>query len=98
MLSHLAMKLYYVKMDTEQMEGEDRELGRSMEELKGQMIRLKVESMDLGAEREELGERAGMVANTALLGDYKTTEGEVDRAVGDNQKLSRQIRHFYDFS
>ena len=66
MLSHLAMKLYYVKMDTEQMEGEDRELGRSMEELKGQMIRLKVESMDLGAEREELGERAGMVANTAL--------------------------------
>ena len=96
MLSHLAMKLYYVKMDTEQMEGEDRELGRSMEDLKGQMIRLKVESMDLGAEREELGERAGMVANTALLGDYKTTEGEIGRTEEANEKMFSQIKYFYD--
>ena len=69
-----------------------------MAELKAELISLKVESLELGAERAELGERAGMVANTALLGDYKITEGEGDRAVGDNMKLSRQIRHFYDFS
>ena len=69
-----------------------------MAELKAELISLKVESLELGAERAELGERVGMVANTALLGDYKITEGEVDRAVGDNMKLSSQIRHFYDFS
>ena len=42
-----------------------------MAELKAELISLKVESLELGAERAELGERAGMVANTALLGDYK---------------------------
>ena len=96
MLSHLAMKLFYVKMDTEQMEGEDRELGRSMEELKSRMIRLKVENMALGEEREELGERAGMVANTALLGDFRTTQGEIGRTAEVNNKMHTQIKYFYD--
>ena len=96
MLSHLAMKLFYVKMDTEQMEGEDRELGRSMEELKSRMISLKVENMALGAEREELGERAGMVANTALLGDFRNTLGEIGRSEEVNSKMHSQIKYFYD--
>lgn len=96
MLSHLAMKLFYVKMDTEQMEGEDKELGRSMEELKSRMIRLKVENMALGAEREELGERAGMVANTALLGDFRTTQGEIRRTEEVNNKMNSQMEYFYD--
>ena len=96
MLSHLAMKLFYVKMDTEQMEGEDRELGRSMEELKSRMIGLKVENMALAAEREQLGERAGMVANTALLGDFRSTQGEIGRMELVNNKMLSQIKYFYD--
>ena len=72
------------------------DLGQSMEVLKSRMIILKVENMALGAEREELGERAGMVANTALLGDFRNTLGEIGRSEEVNSKMHSQIKYFYD--
>ena len=42
------------------------------------------------------GEWAGMVANTVLLRDYKTTEGEIGRTEEANEKMFSQIKYFYD--
>ena len=74
------------------------DLGQSMEVLKSRMIILKVENMSLGAEREELGERAGMVANTAaaLLGDFRKTLGEIGQSEEVNSNWHSQIKYFDD--
>jgi len=96
MLSHLAMKLYYVRMDTEQLDAEDTHLNTRMEDLKMEIIKLKRENMDLQEEKETLGEKAGMIANTELLGDFKLTEVECDKKNEDNIKLLSKIKHFYD--
>jgi len=96
MLSHLAMKLYYVRMDTEQLDAEDTHLNTRMEDLKMEIIKLKRENMELQEEKETLGEKAGMIANTELLGDFKLTEVECDKKNEDNIKLLSKIKHFYD--
>ena len=95
MLSHLAMKLYYVKMDTEQLGTEDQQLTRSLDGLKEEIITLKNEKMQLLAEKEELAERAGMVANTVLLGDFKDTMEEFEKKTNKNEKLKTKLKTFY---
>ena len=52
--------------------------------------------MELQEEKETLGEKAGMIANTELLGDFKLTEVECDKKNEDNIKLLSKIKHFYD--
>ena len=47
MLSHLAMKLFYVKMDTEHLEVEDKDLNGKIEQMKSDIIKLKIENMEL---------------------------------------------------
>ena len=79
MLSHLAMKLYYVKMDTEQLGIEDQQLTDKLDNLKSEIIALKSEKIQLMAKKEELSERAGMITNTVLLGDFKNTKEEVEK-------------------
>ena len=67
-----------------------------MEDLKMEIIKLKRENMELQEEKETLGEKAGMIANTELLGDFKLTEVECDKKNEDNIKLLSKIKHFYD--
>ena len=95
MLSHLAMKLYYVKMDTEQLGAEDQQLTEKLDNLKSEIIALKSEKMQLMAEKEELSERAGMIANTVLLGDFKDTMEEVEKKISSNEKLDTKLKNFY---
>ena len=95
MLSHLAMKLYYVKMDTEQLGAEDQQLTEKLDNLKSEIIALKSEKIQLMAEKEELSERAGMIANTVLLGDFKDTMEEFEKKISSNEKLDTKLRNFY---
>ena len=67
-----------------------------MEDLKMEIIKLKRENMELQEEKETLGEKAGMIASTELLGDFKLTEVECDKKNEDNIKLLSKIKHFYD--
>ena len=92
MLSHLAMKLYYVKMDTEHLGTEDRQLTDKLDNLKSEIIALKSEKMQLVADKEELSERAGMIANTVLLGDFKDTMEEVEKKISSNGKLDTKLK------
>jgi chromosome segregation ATPase len=95
MLSHLAMKLYYVKMDTEQLGTEDQHLTDKLDNLKSEIIALKSEKMQLMADKEELSERAGMIANTVLLGDFKDTTEEFEKKINSNAKLDTKLKNFY---
>ena len=95
MLSHLAMKLYYVKMDTDQLGTEDQRLTEKLDNLKSEIIALKSEKMQLMADKEELSERAGMIANTVLLGDFKDTKEEIEKKISSNEKLDTKLKNFY---
>ena len=95
MLSHLAMKLYYVKMDTEQLGTEDEQLTQKLDNLKQEIIFLKSAKMELIGEKEELAEKAGMIANTILLGDFKDTKEEFESEINLNEKLRIKLKTFY---
>ena len=96
MLSHLAMKLFYVKMDTEHLEAEDKDLNGKIEKMKSDIINLKIENMELHEEKDVLTDKAGMIANTDLLKDFKATEDDFDKTTNSNQKLFSKIKYFYD--
>ena len=64
--------------------------------MKDEMIQLKIENMNLTEERQKLSERAGMISNTDLLRDFKSTQGDVQKTTTSNEKIFSKIKHFYD--
>ena len=84
--------LYYVKMDTEQLGTEDLQLTDKLENLKSEIIALKSGKMLLMAEKEELSESAGKIANNLLLGDFKDTKEEIEKKISSNEKLDTKLK------
>ena len=91
MLSHLAMKLFYVQTDTENLSCENQSLINKISDLKTRIIQLKNENLDLVCEKNILCEQAGMITNTSLLGDFKETFNKVDKMSVSNEKKSSKI-------
>ena len=66
-----------------------------LDTFKADIIQQKNERIKLIAEKEELAEKAGMIANTVLLGDFKCTKEDFEKMVSENEKLNTKLKNYF---
>ena len=86
----IAIALTYV-----QLAAEDEQLTSKLDTFKADIIQQKNERIKLIAEKEELAEKAGMIANTVLLGDFKCTKEDFEKMVSENEKLNTKLKNYF---
>ena len=84
-LRHIANKLA----------AEDEQLTSKLDTFKADIIQQKNERIKLITEKEELAEKAGMIANTVLLGDFKCTKEDFEKMVSENEKLNTKLKNYF---
>ena len=77
------------------MAAEDEQLTSKLDTFKADIIQQKNERIKLIAEKEELAEKAGMIANTVLLGDFKCTKEDFEKMVSENEKLNTKLKNYF---
>lgn len=96
MISHVAMKLHFVKIDVEKMQNEEVALRGKLNELREDLLSVKDRTRILESERRDMENKMVLLANTKLLQDYKETSHLLILELETNDKLRKCLGQWWE--